>query len=594
MKKQIYLITISSIAIVMIIFLMIFNATIGVNLNISKGKMTFTNNNFDDIYYLNGEWEVYEGILLATDNLNPSDYPVKYETLPGKKQEGNSKLSYRIVIDNFPQNIPTTVNIQNNTESYSIYLNRVLIKCNHSDHQHLFFYRLENENQLEIIIEVNNESIGYKNLIDSPQILSYRINQKLDILTFAYNFIILGLLAFSIIYIILVHSFQDFRREAIFFALTTIFAIINIIFSPKLYLHFNFSLVVSFYFYYFSLIFITLFFWFFIKKYLNNKKFGAFDFTFYTVIIITLILITALPLKILSLYNLFLKLLNVILLLLILLYSIIYTKKGKFQPFITYMIGLLIVGNIYNLLRDNNIITSNADIMTVIYSSSTFLYVAIITLSHSEKIASAEELVKLNEKIRDTEFTFLNSQIQSHFIYNSLNSIQSLCLIEPMKAADLIEDFSSYLRSRLEFNKMPILIEFADELNNIKTYINIEKERFGERIKYEFDIQIGEFKIPPLSVQPLVENAIKHGLSKKPEGGTLTISTFKDDHYLYIKIEDDGIGFDPSSLSEKQRVGTTNIKDRLALHLDATLEIISEVNVGTTSIIKIPLSKALK
>ena len=150
----------------------------------------------------------------------------------------------------------------------------------------------------------------------------------------------------------------------------------------------------------------------------------------------------------------------------------------------------------------------------------------------------------------------MNTQIQSHFIYNTLNSIQALCNTNPHKASELIEDFSMYLRTRLEFNKMPILIDIEDELENIRTYLNIEKARFGNRVNYQYNLKVGDFKIPPLTVQPLVENAVKHGISKKKGGGTVTISTFSDDDFIYIVVEDNGLGFDPELLSEK-RVGTS-------------------------------------
>ena len=204
------------------------------------------------------------------------------------------------------------------------------------------------------------------------------------------------------------------------------------------------------------------------------------------------------------------------------------------------------------------------------------------------ELTNVQEIIRLNNKIRDTEFTFLNTQIQSHFIYNTLNSIQSLCNTNPSKASELIEDFSTYLRTRLEFNKMPYLIDIEDELENIRTYLNIEKVRFENRVNYDYDLKVGAFKIPPLSVQPLVENAVKHGISKKRGGGKILISTYEDENFIYISVQDDGLGFDVESLNEKQRVGTENIRHRLALHLDATLLIDSQVNKGTIAIIKIP------
>lgn len=593
MKKRIYLITLCTITFFLISFLVIYQLIAGVSVNIEKGKLDFSSYSIDKYYSLDGEWEVYHNVLLGTNNLNPDDYPRQYVKLPTKRKSSQETLSYRIVITNFPQNIPTTIVLENLNESYSIYLNRKLILSNNNNNTQSLYYILESDEPLEIIIETTNNSYGHTSTLNSPHIVSYNIYQANNNITLAYYFVILGILIFVIIYIIYIISFQNFRRESIYFAFFIFFGIINIFFTKRLSLYFNFSPILSYYTYYLSLFLGPVFLYFFICKFLNKKGFGALDIFFFILTIIILLLTSALPLNIQANYHIFIRILNIITLLLLLLYVLTYAQKETYQHFISFIIALLILGNTISLLNDENVFHITANITSLVYLSVSLIYTAIVTISHADKIDTANEVVKLNEKIRETEFTFLNSQIQSHFIYNSLNSIQSLCLIDPLKAADLIEDFSSYLRSRLEFNKMPILIEFADELNNIKTYLNIEKERFGERIKYEYDIHVGEFKIPPLSVQPLVENAIKHGLSKKVEGGTLKISTSRDENYIYIIIEDDGLGFDPEKLSEKQRVGTTNIKDRLALHLNATLEIKSKVGVGTTSMIKIPVDKAL-
>lgn len=593
MKKRIYLITLCTITFFLISFLVIYQLIAGVSVNIEKGKLDFSSYSIDKYYSLDGEWEVYHNVLLGTNNLNPDDYPRQYVKLPTKRKSSQETLSYRIVITNFPQNIPTTIVLENLNESYSIYLNRKLILSNNNNNTQSLYYILESDEPLEIIIETTNNSYGHTSTLNSPHIVSYNIYQANNNITLAYYFVILGILIFVIIYIIYIISFQNFRRESIYFAFFIFFGIINIFFTKRLSLYFNFSPILSYYTYYLSLFLGPVFLYFFIRKFLNKKGFGALDIFFFILTIIILLLTSALPLNIQANYHIFIRILNIITLLLLLLYVLTYAQKETYQHFISFIIALLILGNTISLLNDENVFHITANITSLVYLSVSLIYTAIVTISHADKIDTANEVVKLNEKIRETEFTFLNSQIQSHFIYNSLNSIQSLCLIDPLKAADLIEDFSSYLRSRLEFNKMPILIEFADELNNIKTYLNIEKERFGERIKYEYDIHVGEFKIPPLSVQPLVENAIKHGLSKKVEGGTLKISTSRDENYIYIIIEDDGLGFDPEKLSEKQRVGTTNIKDRLALHLNATLEIKSKVGVGTTSMIKIPVDKAL-
>ena len=135
---------------------------------------------------------------------------------------------------------------------------------------------------------------------------------------------------------------------------------------------------------------------------------------------------------------------------------------------------------------------------------------------------------------------------------------------------------------------MPNLINLEDEIEHIKTYINIEQTRFGDNIKCVYDLQITDIKIPPLSVQPLVENAVKHGVSKQVGGGVIILSTYEDKRNVYIRVKDNGLGFDVDKLKDSKRVGFNNIKDRLSLYLGATIKLESKIGVGTVVTITIP------
>jgi sensor histidine kinase YesM len=231
------------------------------------------------------------------------------------------------------------------------------------------------------------------------------------------------------------------------------------------------------------------------------------------------------------LYNAYInifKVLSLVNVLLIVIYTVINDKKQPYNHFlITVSTGLFLIYG-YDLLSDANVIRYTEEMSSGLYILFSFIYSSVLAFMRESEISSVEQIIQLNKKIRDTEFTFLNSQIQSHFIYNSLNSIQALINTNPEKAAELVEDFSTYLRTRLEFNKMPQLLNIEDELENIRTYLNIEKARFGKRVNYVYNLKVGDFMIPPLSVQPLVENAVKHGISMKKNGGTITISTYDE------------------------------------------------------------------
>ena len=122
-------------------------------------------------------------------------------------------------------------------------------------------------------------------------------------------------------------------------------------------------------------------------------------------------------------------------------------------------------------------------------------------------------------------------------------------------------------------------------------------ESFSDKLKIEYDIQEKKFCVPTLSIQPIVENAIKHGVTKKPEGGTVRISTASDDKDYIVTVKDDGVGFDPSAIEEddgRSHVGIQNIRYRFENMMHATVSIESEKGVGTCVIIRIPKNSATK
>lgn len=183
------------------------------------------------------------------------------------------------------------------------------------------------------------------------------------------------------------------------------------------------------------------------------------------------------------------------------------------------------------------------------------------------------------------------TQVQPHFMLNTLSTIQYLCKVDSQAAAETISDFGVYLRNNMEFATTTELITFEKELSHIEKYVSIEQKRFGDRIKVEYDIKEREFELPALTVQPLVENAIKHGISKKRNGGTVKLSTWRGVNEIHILVEDDGRGFDMQMPFPEDRVhlGLTIVSDRLKRMCGGDVRIKSEVDKGTICEITIPI-----
>ena len=191
-------------------------------------------------------------------------------------------------------------------------------------------------------------------------------------------------------------------------------------------------------------------------------------------------------------------------------------------------------------------------------------------------------------QLKDSRISIMLSQIQPHFIYNTLGTIERMCLKDPQKAFDLVRNFSLYLRGNFSELDSITPIRFADELKHIEYYVNIEKVRFPD-MNIEYDVEVTDFLLPALSVQPLVENAIKHGLMRLETGGTVLIHTYETPTHYYVEVKDDGAGFDTSlPLEEKKHVGLRNIRGRLKAMVNGELIIESQVGAGTKAVIMIP------
>ena len=198
------------------------------------------------------------------------------------------------------------------------------------------------------------------------------------------------------------------------------------------------------------------------------------------------------------------------------------------------------------------------------------------------------EKLTLDAQLAESRVSTMISQIRPHFIYNTLGSIEQLCEIDPPKAGELVHNFAKYLRGNFGELDNPKPILMSQEMEHVHHYINIENVRFPD-MTFSFEMNSNDFLIPALTIQPIVENAIKHGLMKLQKGGTIHVVSFETDKEHCVLVEDDGVGFDTNLLlDERKHVGIRNIRGRLKAMVNGTLEIESTIGVGTKVLIKIP------
>ena len=285
--------------------------------------------------------------------------------------------------------------------------------------------------------------------------------------------------------------------------------------------------------------------------------------------------------------------LNVLTNVIILLEAIVYCvpffinfRKSKKSPnFVTRVVGVVIALTSF-LVEYVLFYVFNVFLPTGLISGLGFL--VFLTVVHASTVVrtiyEAEKGYVAEKELEKTKRYLMFSQRRPHFIFNTLAAIRALIVSEPKVAYDMTTNFSKYLRSTMDVENVDTIIPFAKELALIRAYVDIEKVRFRDRLAVEYKIDESNFSVPSMTIQPLMENAIKHGICKKLEGGKIVLSTYRKGDNVCVEIVDDGVGFNVEHLITKPKdevAGLKNIKIRLQDAVGATLEINSQEGIGT-------------
>ena len=187
----------------------------------------------------------------------------------------------------------------------------------------------------------------------------------------------------------------------------------------------------------------------------------------------------------------------------------------------------------------------------------------------------------LQQKLEWEKTNTLLSQISSHFFYHTLNALQALIVLEPDAAYKMAGDFSRYLRFNVDaVTAAGGIVTFREEMRSVRAYAEINEAQLGDRLKVVFDTADVDFNIPALSIQPIVENAILHGIKPKPGGGTVTVKLTEDRTHWHITVTDDGMGFDPAKV-RSESVGLPNVRQRISGFADCSMDMRSTPGKGT-------------
>jgi len=597
-------------------------------------NLTEANLKQDELVALNGNWEFYWNKLLTPQDFI-SKQPTQMDSLmkvPGTwdDQKAGRKgylhagvATYRLNL-NYPKTFKDpALRIQNVANAYKLYVNGQLIAevgkvsdkpSRVKENEKLLIVELpKNTQKFEIIFQVVNMNYGRGGLRESPVFGSKQVLERRGMVRLATQLFFIGSVFIFAIYYLLLFLLQTKNKTALYFSiLCFITAVRSLIWgeAPLTIFYPNATYDLRAYINYltgYNLIPIMILFVISIYP-LEYKK-----------IILGLVLLPTLIFEIMLLvtsarfmasftdYLYILLLVQIIYIMSVLAKAVICRRDNAVLMFSALCIFVLTM--IQDILHYKGIGGMNVSYMFLYGNLAVIMAMSFVQAmqqsnTHKKLILYNENLVeadRLKDKIMATEMSFLQAQIKPHFLYNALNAIANVCEKDGKKAANLILDLAMYLRGSLVFNYLDKMSTIEKELEFLATYFNIEQARFGQKIQLLKEIESPiDYQIPVLILQPLVENAVRHGISKKIGGGTVCVKIKQTNEGMFIEIKDDGVGIEDEKLamllSETEispSVGLRNIHNRLLRLYGRGLDISSEAGRGTSVRLVIPVGVAL-
>ena len=248
-------------------------------------------------------------------------------------------------------------------------------------------------------------------------------------------------------------------------------------------------------------------------------------------------------------------------------------RRGDFMIYLSFFLCPVLLFMIRSFVAD-------VELMSVALSVSILLLYEFV---HLEQQRHSQETDLL---LSEAKLSVMINQTRPHFLYNTLNSIYYLCEKDPGTAQQAVRDFAEYLRGNLESIEDTATVSFEKEMEHVEHYLRLEKLRFQDDLMIEYKLETKAFQIPPLSVQMMVENAVKHGIEMKQNGGAVRIHSWETPEAFFVSVSDDGVGFDTAN--QKDGMGIAITKQRLQSRCDGTLTLESRIGAGTTATIRIP------
>lgn len=269
-------------------------------------------------------------------------------------------------------------------------------------------------------------------------------------------------------------------------------------------------------------------------------------------------------------------------------------KRGTKPWIILCVCGILLGTLVVDLTNLWDGVVMRAKLSEVAFAAMFFIYICLGMREIQRIYHASTRTGRMANELKNSRIVLSMSQIRAHFVFNVLNAISGMCKYDPEKADETVVTFARYLRTNIDILEEDSLVPFHAALCHLEDYLNLEQIRFGNKIRFETDLEMEDFQLPSLILQPVVENAIKHGLMPKPQGGVVTLRTWEEKGNICISIRDDGVGFDTSVPYRKDAVGLNNVKFRLEQMMGGTMTVESTPGEGTEVTFAIPCKEAVQ
>ncbi len=577
--------------------------------DLKDGYIDFTGYSIGEKYvkqHMKGEYEFFYNKWIVEDEYNgeadakvsvPHHYKDTY--IDGKRLSNDGYSSYRVYLKGLPTGSKIWFINNNFVGGFYAYINKEIVvkygtrtktgncKSNGGDDMTLE-YIVKDNNPLEVVFEVSS---SYQGGLTSPARLVINTlgrNPTSQYLTNNIGFLVLGIVV-SLLIISLVININTTSRDfsfSLFMGLTTIMTFFSIdvywrvlsiiktnTYNPIIFINLLICIALAF----------SLYHHLVKSKKINGNKFYLIALS--SISTLSVILYFIFMGTFLQVIPLMLTLCNFLIMVPPLTSNIFEGKKTNVL-FLLIILSFLTYFTITFFDLENIMIAGAEQSISYVLLP---LVIIVIVLYRISTVSNTNKYVKALEKEKEAEklkADVLKEQIKPHFIFNCLTSIQGAYEVDKDKGQKMITMFSKHLRNNLESTSYE-LIPFEVELQNILNFSKLESMRRSHEIDPLLDLEVTDFFIPPLSLEPFIENAVKYSKIENKEDGYIQLCTSKTEKFIIITIEDNGIGFDVSKM-KKNSIGLKNAKERLSLVLNAETTIESEIGKGTKINIRIP------